>query len=89
MTGSLAMIMLDQTVVSVALPAMSSDLSLSPTGAQWVVNAYVLAMAALVALGGRLGDRFGGVTTFRIGVLIFFLASVGCGLAPAGRWANP
>ena len=46
MTGSLAMIMLDQTVVSVALPAMSSDLSLSPTGAQWVVNAYVLALAA-------------------------------------------
>ena len=84
MTGSLAMIMLDQTVVSVALPAMSSDLSLSPTGAQWVINAYVLAMAALVALGGRLGDRFGGVTTFRIGVLTFFLASVGCGLAPSG-----
>ncbi len=46
-------------------------------------------MAALVALGGRLGDRFGGVTTFRIGVLIFFLASVGCGLAPAGELGEP
>ncbi|HEY5848250.1 MAG TPA: MFS transporter, partial [Microlunatus sp.] len=42
----------------------------------------------MVALGGRLGDRFGGVTTFRIGVLIFFLASVGCGLAPAGSWGE-
>ena len=57
MTGSLAMIMLDQTVVSVTLPAMTADLSLSPTIAQWVVNAYVLAMAALVALGGRLRPR--------------------------------
>ena len=46
-------------------------------------------MAALVALGGRLGDRFGGVTTFRIGVLIFFLASVGCGLAPVGELGEP
>jgi EmrB/QacA subfamily drug resistance transporter len=89
MTGSLSMIMLDQTVVSVALPAMTEDLSLSPTGTQWVINAYVLAMAGLVALGGRLGDRFGGVTTFRIGVLIFFLASVGCGLAPAGELGEP
>lgn len=84
MTGSLSMIMLDQTVVSVALPAMTQELQLSPTGTGWVVNAYVLALAALVALGGRLGDLLGGVTTFRIGVAVFFLASVGCGLAPAG-----
>ena len=54
MTGSLSMIMLDQTVVTVALPAMTRELPLSPTGQQWMVNAYVLALAALVAFGGRL-----------------------------------
>ena len=52
MTGSLSMIMLDQTVVSVALPSMARELPLTPHGQQWVVNAYVLALAALVALGG-------------------------------------
>jgi MFS family permease len=89
MTGALSMIMLDQTVVSVALPSMSRELPLSATGQQWVVNAYVLAMASLVALGGKLGDRFGGVTTFRLGVLIFFLASTACGLAPHGPLGEP
>ena len=89
MTGSLSMIMLDQTVVSVALPTMSRELPLSPTGQQWVVNAYVLALAALVALGGKLGDRFGGVTTFRLGVTVFFVASLGCGFAPHGPLGEP
>ncbi len=84
MTGSLSMIMLDQTVVTVALPAMSDDLGLRPTGQQWVVNAYVLALTALVAFGGKLGDRVGGVRTFRLGVAGFFVASALCGLAPAG-----
>ena len=89
MTGALSMIMLDQTVVSVALPSMSRELPLSATGQQWVVNAYVLAMASLVALGGKLGDRCGGVTTFRTGVVIFFLASAGSGLAPTGPLGEP
>lgn len=89
MTGSLSMIMLDQTVVTVALPAMSRDLPLTPTGQQWVVNAYVLALAALVAFGGRLGDLLGGVRTFRLGVVVFFLASVGCGVAPQGGLGEP
>lgn len=62
MTGSLSMIMLDQTVVTVALPVMSRDLPLSPAGEPWVVNAYVLTMAALVAFGGKLGNRLGPVT---------------------------
>ncbi len=84
MTGALSMIQLDQTVVTVALPSMSHDLPLTAGGQQWVVNAYVLAMAALVALGGKLGDRFGGVTTFRIGVVLFFVASLACGFAPPG-----
>ena len=78
------MILLDQTVVSVALPTMSRDLPLSSSGAQWVVNAYVLAMAAFVALGGKLGSKLGPVTTYRVGVVVFFLASAVCGLAPVG-----
>lgn len=89
MTGSLSMILLDQTVVTVALPSMGRELPLSPTGQQWVVNAYVLAMAACVALGGKLGDRWGGVTTFRIGVTVFCLASVACGLTPHGDLGEP
>jgi EmrB/QacA subfamily drug resistance transporter len=89
MTGALSMIMLDQTVVTVALPSMSRELGLSASGQQWVVNAYVLAMAALVALGGKLGDKLGGVTTFRIGVVLFFLASMACGLAPTGALGEP
>jgi EmrB/QacA subfamily drug resistance transporter len=84
MTGSLSMIMLDQTVVSVALPTMGRDLSLSAAGQQWVVNAYVLALAALVALGGKASELLGPRRAFRAGVTLFFLASVGCGLAPAG-----
>jgi EmrB/QacA subfamily drug resistance transporter len=82
MTGSLSMIMLDQTVVGVTLPTMAHDLSLSAAGAQWVVNAYVLAMAAAVALGGKLGSKLGPVTTFRFGVIAFLIASACCGLAP-------
>ncbi|MDD7942146.1 MFS transporter [Actinomycetospora lutea] len=84
MTGSLSMIMLDQTVVSVALPTMGRELSLDPAAQQWVVNAYVLALAALVALGGKAADLLGPRRAFRSGVTLFFLASVGCGLAPAG-----
>lgn len=88
MTGAISMVKLDQTVVTVALPAMARDLALTPAGQQWVVNAYVLAMASLVALGGKLGDRCGSVTTFRCGVTLFVLASVFCGMAPSGQWGQ-
>jgi EmrB/QacA subfamily drug resistance transporter len=88
MTGSLSMIMLDQTVVTVALPSMARDLSLSPTGQQWVVGAYVLALAAFVALGGRLGDVLGRVRTFKLGMVVFALGSVACGLAPVSGWGE-
>ena len=68
MTGSLSMILLDQTVVSVALPSIQGDLDLSQTELQWVVNAYLLAIAALVAVGGRLSDMFNRVGVFLLGV---------------------
>src|SRR5262245_11849152 len=88
MTGALSMIMLDQTVVTVALPSMARDLSLSPTGQQWVVGAYVLALAAFVALGGRLGDVLGRVRTFKLGMVVFALGSVACGLVPVSGWGE-
>jgi MFS family permease len=55
MTGALSMVLIDETVVSGALPAIQRDLHPSPSGLQWVVNAYLLALAACVAVGGRLG----------------------------------
>jgi len=82
MTGSLSMIFIDQTVVSVALPVMQRDFAISQTGLQWIVNAYVLALAATVALGGRLGDVYGRVHAFVVGVILFAVASTVCGLAP-------
>jgi len=86
MTGSLSMILIDQTVVSVALPTMQRDLDLTQTGLQWVVNAYLLAIAVFVALGGRIGDLIGNERTFRLGGLIFVLASAACGLAQSDSW---
>jgi EmrB/QacA subfamily drug resistance transporter len=81
MTGALSMIMIDQTVVSVALPTMEKDLGLSAAGVQWVVNAYLLVLAVLVALGGRIADLLGAGRTFRWGSGLFVVASALCGLA--------
>ena len=84
MTGCLSMIMIDQTVVSVALPTMQRDLSLTTTSLHWVVNAYLLLLAVLVAFGGRLADLLGAERTFRVGTITFVLASALCGLAQSG-----
>ena len=81
MTGSLAMIFLDVTVVGVALPRMRSGLGLSDSQAVWAMNAYTLTLACLVALGGRVADRFGRVRCFTTGVAVFALASLACGAA--------
>ena len=81
MTGSLSMIMLDVTVVGVSLPAIQQDLGLSAGQLQWVVNAYILALASLVALGGRAADSFGKVPAFVTGMVVFAGASVACGFA--------
>ena len=86
MTGALSMIMIDQTVVSVALPTMQHDLGLSTSGVQWVVNAYLLVLAVLVALGGRVADLLGAERTFRAGAALFVLASALCGLASSEAW---
>ncbi len=75
------MVMLDLTIVNIALPAMQHDLGFSTTNLSWVVDAYVLAFGGLLLLGGRTGDLFGRRRMFAIGVSIFVTASLAGGLA--------
>ncbi|WP_432492633.1 MFS transporter [Kineococcus gypseus] len=77
-----ALAQLEATVVNVALPSIGADLDAGVSGLQWVLNAYLLALASLVLLGGAVGDRFGRRRTFVAGALLFCLASTGCALAP-------
>lgn len=81
MCFALFMIMLDNTVVNVALPTMQRDLGMTPSGLQWVLNAYVLVFAALILLGGKLGDRFGRRRMFLVGLVSFTVWSAACALA--------
>jgi EmrB/QacA subfamily drug resistance transporter len=76
-----AMALLDATAVNVALPAIGADLGASLAGLQWSVTGYTLALAALVLLGGALGDRYGRRRVFAVGVAWFAVASLLCGLA--------
>ena len=78
--GSL-MIVLDTTIVNVALPSIRADLGFSQTSLAWVVNAYLLTFGGFLLLGGRLGDLFGHRRLFLAGISLFTLASLGCGLA--------
>jgi EmrB/QacA subfamily drug resistance transporter len=75
------MIVLDTTVVNVALPSIRTDLGFSQTGLVWVVNAYMLTFGGFLLLGGRLGDLFGHRRLFLLGLTLFTLASLACGLA--------
>ncbi|REK23981.1 MAG: MFS transporter [Actinobacteria bacterium] len=77
-----AVAMLTATVVNVALPTLASDLDATSGQQQWVVNAYLLALAALILIGGSLGDRYGRVRLYRIGVIWFGAASLLCAVAP-------
>jgi EmrB/QacA subfamily drug resistance transporter len=76
------MIVLDVTVVNVALPTIRGDLGFSEAGLAWVVNAYMVTFGGFLLLGGRLGDLYGPRRMFLAGVALFTLASLGCGLAP-------
>ncbi|HEX7962092.1 MAG TPA: DHA2 family efflux MFS transporter permease subunit [Terriglobales bacterium] len=78
--GSL-MIVLDATIVNVALPSIREELGFSETSLAWVVNAYLLTFGGFLLLGGRLGDLFGSRRLFLIGIALFTVASLACGLA--------
>src|ERR687895_2834996 len=75
------MIVLDVTIVGVALPSIREDLGFSETSLAWVVNAYLLTFGGFLLLGGRLGDLFGHRRLFLSGIGLFTLASLACGLA--------
>jgi EmrB/QacA subfamily drug resistance transporter len=79
---ALFMVMLDNTVVNVALPSIQRDLGASISGLEWIVNGYTLSFAVLLAVGGRMGDIFGRRRMFVFGVIVFTLASTTAGLAP-------
>ena len=76
-----SMAFVDGTVVNVALPAIQADLHATAFQAQWVVESYALFLAALLLVGGALGDRYGRKRMFALGVALFALASLGCALA--------
>jgi len=75
------MILLDNTIVNLALPAIQRGLRVTPGALEWTINAYVLALASLIVVGGTLGDRYGRKRLFLIGLAVFTIFSVGCGLA--------
>ena len=80
------MLVLDATVVNVALPHIQTDLGFTPAGLSWVLNAYTLAFGGLLLLGGRLGDVFGRLRTSRSASAIFTVASLLGGLATSPAW---
>jgi EmrB/QacA subfamily drug resistance transporter len=81
MCFALFMIMLDNTVVNVALPSIQRSLKTTPENLEWTINAYFLSFAALILLGGKLGDRFGRKKIFLVGLAIFTLSSAACALS--------
>jgi EmrB/QacA subfamily drug resistance transporter len=82
---ALFMIMLDNTVVNVALPSIQRDLGIGLTELEWTVNAYALTFAVLMLSGGKLADFFGRRRVFLIGLAVFTLSSLVCGLATTGE----
>ena len=89
MIFAVAMTFIDQTIVSIAAPTIQHDLGLTSSGIQWAINAYLLALAALFAFGGRLADIAGHRRMAVVGVIIFAGASALCGLTPSGAIAEP
>ena len=80
------MVILDATIVNVALPSIQSDLGLSESSLQWIVNAYALLFGGFLLLGGRAGDLIGRKRVFLAGLVVFTAASLLCGLANGETW---
>jgi EmrB/QacA subfamily drug resistance transporter len=79
--AGMLMVILDQTIVNVALPSIQADLGFTQSGLAWVVNAYLIAFGGLLLLAGRLGDLLGRKRVFMAGMVVFTAASLACGLA--------
>src|SRR6201988_3901775 len=76
------MIVVDSTIVNVALPSIRADLRFTEASLVWVVNAYLLTFGGFLLLSGRLGDLLGNKRVFQAGVVSFTAASIACGMAP-------
>src|SRR6476619_7764435 len=79
--AGMLMIVLDATIVNVALPSIQGDLGFSQSNLAWVVNYYLIAFGGLLLLAGRLGDLLGRRNVFMVGLGLFTVASMACGLA--------
>jgi EmrB/QacA subfamily drug resistance transporter len=88
MIFAVAMTFIDQTIVSIAAPEIQKELSLTSTGTQWAINAYLLSLASLFAFGGRLADTVGHRKMVTLGVIVFAASSAMCGLTPKGSLAE-
>jgi EmrB/QacA subfamily drug resistance transporter len=88
MVFAVAMTFIDQTIVAIAIPNLRKELALSATGSQWIINGYLLALSALFAFGGKLGDVLGRRRMVVIGVICFALTSAACGATPKGAGAE-
>src|SRR5260370_23251122 len=80
------MVVLDATIVNIALPSIQRALRFTPTGLEWVINAYALTFGGLLLLGGRAGDLFGRRRMFVIGIVVFTLGSLAGGFATNATW---
>src|ERR1700760_2012550 len=80
---SLLIMGLDATIVNVALPSIHKDLNASVSGLQWTIDAYTLVIASLLILAGSTADRLGRRRIFQIGLVVFSLGSLLCGVAPS------
>jgi EmrB/QacA subfamily drug resistance transporter len=81
-----SMAFIDGSALNVALPALQADLNASGADLLWIINAYLLMLAALILVGGSLGDQVGRKKVFMAGITLFVLASLACGLAPSTQW---
>lgn len=83
---SLFLVGLDNTIVNIALPAIGEDLHANVSGLQWTVDSYTIVLASLLMLGGSTADRLGRRRIFQIGLVLFTLGSLLCGVAPGLGW---
>ncbi len=88
MMFAVAMTFIDQTIVAIAAPEVQSELSLTSAGVTWMINAYILALAAGFALGGRIADVLGSRLVVLVGIIGFAVSSGLCGATPATSYAE-
>ena len=86
MGGSLGLVVLDETILGVALPTIREDLAMSLVASHWIISAYLVVFTGLAAAAGKTGDLVDIKTFFVAGVLVFGLSSIACGFALNGAW---